>query len=155
MKIKKISLFIVSILLMFSFSACMGQLQEFVYYDTDTKLINNIARDLDGVTGCEYESVRVAMNMFGKPFSMGPTDPTYRGIITLSEEEGQKLLEEYEWELDDTYVLQNIGDIDTSYLKCCEWYTCNDFDSDIFKTVIVEYVYFNGKDTILFEVHSI
>ncbi len=153
--INKISCFILSIILFFSLSACSADPQEIITTGSGTAFIKKITEDLDDVKGCKYETIRVAYTMFGKNFSMGPTDPSYRGIITLSEEEGERIFKEYNWLLDDTFTPDGMSEIDTSYLQGEEWYYCNDFDVHTFPTVIVNYVRFNGKDTIVFYVSSI
>ena len=152
--INKISCFILSILLFFSFTACSGEEKETITTGSDTALIKKLTEDLDGITGCEYETIRRAYTMFGQNFSMGPTDPSYRGIITLSEEEGKRIFKEYYWLLDDTFMADGMSDIDTSDLQGEDWYYCNSFDVHTFPTAIVHYVRFNGKDKIVFYVSS-
>ena len=150
----KISCFILSILLLFSLSACSGDPQEIITTGSGTAFIKNLTEDLEGITGCEYETIRVAYKMFGRNFSMGPTDSSYRGIITLSEEEGEKIFKEYNWLLDDTFSADGMSEIDTSYLQGEDWYYCYGFEVHTFPTVIINYVRFNGKDTIVFDVES-
>lgn len=150
----KIPYFVLSILLLFSLSSCSVEPQEIITTGSGTAFIEKLTEDLDGVKRCEYETIRVAYRMFGKNFSMGPTDPSYRGIITLSEEEGERIFKEYNWLLDDTFVAGGMSEIDTSYLQGEDWYFCNDFEVHTFPTVIVHYVRFNGKDTIVFDVAS-
>ena len=152
--LKKFSCIILEIIIFFSFTACSPDPQEIITTDSGTAFINNLTEDLDGITGCEYETVRLAYTMFGKNFSMGPTDPSYRGIITLSEEEGEKIFNDYNWILDDTFTPDGMSEIDTSDLQGEDWYYCNNFDVHTFPTVIVNCVRFNGKDTIVFDVSS-
>ncbi len=155
MKIKKIIIFILPFIIILPLFACSVEPEEQITHSTSTELIKNLSGDdLKGIKTCEYETIRLAYKMFGKNFSMGPTDPSYRGIITLSEEEGENLFNQYNWLWDDTFVLQDIGEIDTSYLQGNKWYYCNDFNVKVFPTVIVNYIYFNGKDTIIFDVSS-
>ena len=155
MKIKKLICIILPIILILRLFACSTEPQEQISYSTSTAFIKNLTDGkLKGVTSCECETVRVAYRMFGRNFSMGPTDPDYRGIITMSEEEGENLFNQYNWIWDDTFVLEDIGEIDTSYLQGDKWYFCNDFETETFPTVIVHYIRFNGKDTILFYVSS-
>ena len=150
----KTSYFILSILLLFSLSACSGEPQEIITTGSGTAFIENLTEDLEGIDGCEYETIRLTYRMFGRNFSMGPTDPSYRGIITLSEEEGERIFKEYNWISDDTFTADNMSEIDTSSLRGEDWYYCNDFEVHTFPTVIVHYVRFNGKDTIVFDVAS-
>lgn len=155
MNIKKIIIFILSFIIFLPLFACSVEPEEQITHSTSTELIKKLSGDdLKGIKSCEYETIRLAYKMFGKNFSMGPTDPSYRGIITLSEEEGENLFNQYNWLCDDTFVLQDIGEIDTSYLQGNKWYYCNDFNVKDFPTVIVNYIYFNGKDTIIFDVSS-
>ena len=155
MKFKKIILFVLPFIIFLPLFACSVEPKEQITHSTSTELIINLSGDdLKGIKSCEYETIRLAYRMFGKNFSMGPTDPSYRGIITLSEEEGENLFNQYNWLWDDTFVLQDIGEIDTSYLQGNKWYYCNDFNVKVFPTVIVNYIYFNGKDTIIFDVSS-
>lgn len=155
MKIKKIILFVLPFIIFLPLFACSGEPEEQITHSTSTELIKKLSGDdLKGIKSCEYETVRLAYKMFGKNFSMGPTDPSYRGIITLSEEEGENLFNQYNWLWNDSFVLQDIGEIDTSYLQGNKWYYSNDFNVKVFPTVIVNYIYFNGKDTIIFDVSS-
>ena len=137
------------VLAVLAFCAIPKYPQEFITYHKDKVYTNNYVSKLEGVVSCEYEKIDKAYVFLGKKYSLGPTDPAYRGIITLSEEEGKKIFNDYDWHLDDEFVPE-IGSLDTANLKDDEWYFNYDFDNDYFYMGL-GYVRFNGKDTIIFD----
>ena len=154
---KKYKKFIITVIVLlivlpiFVFCAYPKTPKEFITYQKDKVFTNKYVDKLEGVVSCEYEKIDRAYVFLGKKYSMGPTDPEYRGIITLSEEEGKKIFNSYDWHLDNTFNPSGmVGSIDTSYLNGDEWYFNYDFDNEYFYMGL-GYVRFNGKDTIIFD----
>ncbi|MGN0346676.1 MAG: hypothetical protein ACI4DU_05255 [Lachnospiraceae bacterium] len=81
----------------------------------------------------------------------GPTEPGYRVIIELKDGECTNLLSEYEWTLVDNPEL-NVELIDVP--ESADWYECEQFNQDKFQYVNVNYAFFDGVDTIIFDVHT-
>ena len=81
---------------------------------------------------------------------IGPTEPGYRAVIILSDEV-LETVSNYEWTLVDnpqlTMELIEVPSIE-------QWYECNQFVKDKFKFVKTNYLYFDGKDTIVFDIHT-
>ena len=116
--------------------------------------LNKLVENPDGIKSAEYERVYIAYMVFGMPNSFGPTDPAYRGIIKLTEEEGKKLFKEHEWN-EYPGTLPTFTNIDTTPLKSDTWYTVARYDWDYFHNYYPPDVFlFNGKDTIIFSVQT-
>lgn len=82
--------------------------------------------------------------------NIGPTEPGYRAVISLNNN-AKESVDEYDWEPTEapqfTAELVNIPEGQ-------EWYECKQFEEDKFKFVNVNYLYFNGTDTIVFDIHT-
>ena len=117
-------------------------------------VVGSIAPDLEGVKSCDYEQVDKAYRFLGQNLSLAPSDPRYRGILILSEEEGQKLWESAnDWELSDT-PLPDLGDVDTSSIQGEDWYYSRVLYDYFNILTFPSYLSFNGKDTIVFDVQT-
>ena len=102
------------------------------------------------ITSMEYEMV-YPVEYMGKIEigSMGPVDPRYQGVIFISEEEGKRLLEDYEWKKENT-DLPDLGGVSGSVDWSSDWYGSPAFVKDVLKNSHDGNVRFNGKDTIIF-----
>ena len=119
-----------------------------------TETLKTLVENPDGIKSARYENVDKAYLIFDTPSSLGPTDPAYRGIIKLTEEEGKKLFKEHEWN-EYTGTLPTFTNIDTTPLKSDTWYTIARYDWDYFHNYYPPDVFlFNGKDTIIFSVQT-
>ena len=145
-------LFIVSVLAIFTLIGCERKQTEIIDHYHNQAFTNKYAKDLT-VTDCEYEQIRIGYGRNGD-YSLGPTDPRYRGVIKISEEQARELNSTYKWIYDDTFTSFDLGSIDTSSLQGEDWYFCNQFENDYFSMVNRYFVRFNGKDTIVFDVQT-
>ena len=111
--------------------------------------------NLTDVKMVQYESYYKSYRILGRDMSFSPSDPGYRGIITLSEEEGQKLMQEYTW-TKTSDPLPEMLEIDLTSYQGQDWYYSDDFYNDYFRnpTMYGEFVRFNGTDTIIFDYQS-
>ena len=76
--------------------------------------------------------------------SIGPTEYRYRGIVYLTDEEAERLWNEYTWdEADD--VSFEFGKMETDFIGDGPWYSSQDFNKDNYSTVIVNYTVFDGE----------
>jgi len=82
-------LFIVSVLMIFTLIGCERKQTEIIDHYHNQAFTNKYAKDLT-VTDCEYEQIRIGYGRNGD-YSLGPTDPRYRGVIKISEEQAREL----------------------------------------------------------------
>ena len=81
---------------------------------------------------------------------IGPTEPGYRAVVKLSEDAAE-ILSKYEWtEAADPKFNEELIEVPQSE----KWYECEQFEKDRFQLVFVNYLYFDGKDTVVFDVHT-
>lgn len=82
--------------------------------------------------------------------SVGPTEPGYRAVVSLKNDT-EDLSNEYEWELveNPSFTLELINIPESQ-----EWYECKQFEDDVFKCVNINYLYFNGTDTLVFDIRT-
>lgn len=82
--------------------------------------------------------------------NIGPTEPGYRAVVSLNDNAAE-LVNTYEWELiDNPQFSLELLDIPESQ----EWYVCKQFEKDKIKLVNINYLYFNGTDTVVFDIHT-
>ena len=102
--------------------------------------------DID-YTGIKYEEIAW---MTTDRLAVGPIEPWYAGVLYVSEEESDRLWDEYEWEECDfpdieLYDVQ-IDDIDSS-----TWYTSEDFNQEIaHHGVQVLNIVYNGNEMVFY-----
>ena len=147
-----LSFIAVALLSIFVLSACARQQVELIDSYNDKVFTNKYLKDVD-VKDCEYEMVRIGYGPRGD-LSLGPTDPRYRGIIHVSDDVAKELFDSYEWwevtEHDDI----NLGNINLPDMDADRWYTSSGFVQENLFMVHTQYLYFNGKDTIIFDVQT-
>lgn len=85
--------------------------------------------------------------------SIGPTEKGYRGVVYLTEDEAQRLWDEYEWEESDGPASDEFLYIEPDQIGEGPWYTCSQFNSDNFKTVMIYFCYFNGTN-LVYHIHQ-
>lgn len=118
------------------------------------KLTDNYAVEHYTVAFPEYSNVEsetyyVAWEggLFSSP---GPTEPGYRAVVTL-EEDAEEIFSEYEWTaVEDPQFTLELIEVPQSE----EWYMCKQFEKDSFQSVNVNYLYYNGTDTMVFDIHT-
>ena len=148
---KRISALLLSIVSILFLVACMDP-HEIIDHHHDKVFTNSYAKDIKGVTECDYERINIG---YGKGnYSMGPTDPRYRGYFKVDEESGKEIFDSYDWIEDDTFVIPDLGDVDTSSITANKWYFCYKYETDSFPLLICSYLRFNGKDTFVFDVQA-
>lgn len=149
--LKRITI-LLSVFSVLLFTGCMDP-HEIIDHKTDRGFTNSYAKDIEGVTSNDYERINIGYGKYGK-YSLGPTDPRYRGIFTVSEESGEEIFNSYDWIYDDSFTIPDLGDVDTSSLQGEKWYFSYKFETDNFPLLICTYVRFNGKDTFVFDVQA-
>ena len=104
-------------------------------------------------TKATYEKIYSEVDFFGYRFSIGPTDPQYRGGIYISEEDANDILSKYEWSPAESVEL-NCENVDLSGFEGCEWLTSPDFEREMFSCAGVNACYFNGENAIYFDIQT-
>ena len=147
-------LFGIAILCTFLLSGCKPKQVEIASPVVGRDALNQLVENPNGIKSAQYEKVDKAYLIFGRPSSFGPSDPAYRGIIKLTEEEGKKIFKEHEWD-EYTGTLPTFTNIDTTPLNSDTWYTIAVYNWDFFHNYYPPDVFFfNGKDTIIFSVQT-
>ncbi len=128
-----------------------GNPVEDVSYYQDNNLMECYGNAYTDYTSVEYEQTIIEwQDSLGRESSVGPHEPKYRGIIHLSPEQAEQLMKSYEWTEDTPQIVFDSIEYDLSNSDI--WYKSNDFEKDLFTKVAINYVYFNGKDAIIFEI---
>ena len=76
--------------------------------------------------------------------SIGPTEYRFRGIVYLTDEEAERLLNEYDWDQADDVQFE-FGKMETDFIGDGPWYSSQEFIKDNYSTVIVNYTVFDGE----------
>ena len=95
-------------------------------------------KDYDKV---EYEKIVLT---YGITDGLGPHEARFRGIVYLTEDEAEKLMDEYEWTETDAPEFE-FDEVDDSVLGEGPWYRSNAFEKANFKTLNVYYAVFDGE----------
>ena len=85
--------------------------------------------------------------------SIGPTEYRFRGIIYLTDEEAERLWNEYDWEEKAAPEFE-FGKIDKDSIGDGPWYSCNQFNSDNYSAIVPNYTVFDGEK-LVFDIHQI
>lgn len=121
--------------------------QEIVHnrYQGETSTLRYV-EDLD-YTYIDYEEAFYSADRL----AVGPTEPWYVGVLTLSEDEAQRLLDEYEWEECEFPELE-IYDVQMSDPSDSTWYTSDEFNQTIEDKggVTVNNIVFNGSELVFY-----
>ena len=149
---KFFSILLVAFLSLSVLSGCSRKQVELIDYHSDKAFTNKYVKDLD-VEHCEYETIRIGYGPRGD-LSLGPTDPRYRGIITISEDEAKELFKSYNWIEVNDFADINLGNINLPDMETEKWYTSYEFSNENLSMVQTYYCLFNGKDTIIFDVQT-
>ena len=85
---------------------------------------------------------------------MSGKDQGYRGIIYIDEAEAQRLMNDYDdWWLE-TSALPSMKDVNLSSVQGSDWYCSNEFVKEFSTMLQIKDLRFNGKDAIIFDVHT-
>ena len=72
-----------------SLYGCQPKQVELVNMVVGQENLKKLVENPDVIKSAQYESAYKAYMVLGRPCSFGPTDPAYRGIIKLTEEDGK------------------------------------------------------------------
>ncbi len=135
-------------------AGCQPKQVELVDQVVGREKLDGLLEDPTLVKSAQYEKVDKAYLILGTPSSLSPSDPAYRGIIKLTEENGEKLFTEHKWN-EYTGSLPTFTYFDTTPLAGDTWYVVGVHDWNFFKNYYPpDYFLFNGKDTIIFCVQT-
>ena len=111
--------------------------------------ISWISKNFNSVTGGECESCYYCWNILGTTQVSPGGDTVHHGYFTISEDEAEKLTNDYHWVVDES-DLPDMGNINLTSYNPYEWYVCKDFENDYFKGMGMRDIRFNKNDTIIF-----
>lgn len=147
---RKIISFVLTVVFAVSFAGCDLSRRS----ETEPQLVHNryqgetstlrYVEDLD-YTYIDYEEAFYSADRL----AVGPTEPWYVGVLTLSEDEAQRLRDDYEWEECEFPELE-MYDVEMSDPSDSTWYTSADFNDEISHhgAVIVDSIVFNGSELV-------
>ena len=115
---------------------------------TDTAFTDKYIRDSGFIEHTDYEKWYMDLQVAGVSIFFGPHDMCYSGIIYVSEEEGKKLLEKYDWEKNDS-ELPELSEVELGDLETDDWYQSGKFVNDTFSIRVYD-ARFNGRNAIVF-----
>ncbi|MBP5670498.1 MAG: hypothetical protein J6X14_09380 [Lachnospiraceae bacterium] len=137
---KHICLFAAFALLLCSLTACDNKPVKNVKTYENDYVIEHYTKDFPEYEKIEYEQIVWT----AKYFDIGPHEPRYRGVITLTEEAAAALREKYEWkEVSEPSI--EFDALDVKDLGDGPWLTCEQFKKDAVKFVNVSGLYFDGR----------
>ena len=85
--------------------------------------------------------------------SIGPTEYRFRGILYLTDDEAERIWNEYEWDKTDApqFEFEKVG---VDFVGNGPWYSSQQFNKDNYSTLNVNYSVFDGKK-LVFDVNQI
>ncbi len=122
--------------------------QEVADLFNDTAIVDRYFERVQDCDNAIYE--QVYYDWGGR--SIGPTEYGYRGILFLTEDEAERLWNEYEWEEVDEPEFGFIK-VDSEAAGDGPWYSCAQFNQDNYHTVSVQYTVFDGEK-LIFSIHQ-
>lgn len=153
---KKAINLILTTAILFTLSGCYSMYQLDPTSRTEQEIVHNryqgetstlrYVEDLD-YTYIDYEEAFYSADRL----AVGPTEPWYVGVLTLSDDEAQRLLDEYEWEECEFPELE-IYDVQMSDPSDSTWYTSDEFNQTIEDKggVTVNNIVFNGSELVFY-----
>ena len=135
------------------FTGCNGKTVEQTQYPILKSKLELYLKDPANVTYADIESVYMVNKVMGMNMSMGPSDPRYRGVLTLKEEAGEDYFGAHTWK-NYSGSLPSFVNIDTTPFSSDTWYEYDDVDFDFFQNCQINSFLFNGKDKILFDIST-
>ena len=142
--------FLISVIM--CFTACQSQMVEVTDHHTDRIFTNRYMDSIKGITSTDYEGYWMAEKVLWMDIS--GKDQGYRGIIYIDETEAQRLLNDYDGWWQETSPVPSMTEVDTSLVQGSDWYCSNAFVKDFSTKLQIKDLRFNGKDAIIFDVHT-
>ena len=134
-------------------TACAGRRQkepeEVIELFNDSAIVDEYMHAVDDYDHVIYE--QVYFDWGGR--SIGPTEYRYRGVVYLTDEEAQRLWEAYDWEETEAPDFE-FGKVDSGSFGNGPWYSCKEFDSENYSTIVPYYTVFDGEK-LVFDIHQI
>jgi len=152
---KKAFSILLSLVFIFSLASCATKNKEIYRVEEcdGSFVIENYTNEFSGFTEIKCEQYYTTWETTRSVTAIGPVEPGYRALLTLTEDKVNDMNDKYEWtEVSNpafTFEIIEIGDKEGD-----TWYTCKSFEDDTFKTVAINNVYFNGKDTLVFDIQT-
>lgn len=119
----------------------------------DAFVMEHYTKAADAYTDTEYERVLQTIKVRGMNMSMGPHEPEYRGMILLTDEKAKEIRDKYDWNKAETVEI-TFEKMEYKIPEDTEWYVAGGFAHDYFTLVSVKQVYFDGKNTIIYDIQT-
>lgn len=152
--IKKAGILLIAVMAVSLFAGCRrsrnGEMKKVVDLLTDTSIMDRYMESVEDYERVEYERVTFTAGIFD---GIGPHDFRFRGIVYLTDDEAERLWNEYEWEEIPAPEFE-FDKVDDSVIGEGPWYSSNDFIKDNYKTVNVYYAVFDGEN-LVFDINQI
>ena len=152
MKKTRIVISILLICLIAFFTGCQSKMVESTQHATGRTFTNKYMSSLKGITSTDYEGYWMSEKILW--FEMSGNDQGYRGIIYIDEAEAQRLMKDYTDWWEETSALPTMKDVDMTPVKGSTWYCSNQFTAEFNTMLQIKDLRFNGKDAIVFDVHT-
>ena len=133
-------------------TACQTKMVEVTDHKTGLVFTNRYMDSLKGITATDYEGYWMAEKILWFEFS--GKDQGYRGIIYIDEKEAERLMNDYNDWYYDSSALPYMKDVDMSPVAGSDWYGSNQFVGEFSTMLRINDLRFNGKDVIVFDVHT-
>ena len=138
------------------FAACKTQtvMQADYNESKDNVITNKYVKDINDIANVKFETVYPTEYMGNRQVGgVGPTDYEYRGIIYISDEENERLLNDYTWT--ESTDLPELGNNLRPNINSQDvWYESKPFEQECFRLISVPNIKFNGKGIIIFDFRS-
>ena len=143
--VRKTICILICVVVMCSLASCGFDRDELVTHVQVYKNADPVMKYIDGLE--DYENIEYEAVTTTTRFSIGPHEPTYRGVIELDDDLAGEIWNRYEWEETGPVVIE-FEKIDSSVLNDVTWYYSEEFQKDTIKYLPVDYLYFDGTKAV-------
>ena len=133
-------------------TACQTKMVESTQHATGRTFTNKYMSSVKGITSTDYEGYWMSEKILW--FEMSGKDQGYRGIIYIDEAEAERMMKDYTDWWEETSPLPTMKDVDMTKVSGSTWYCSNQFTAEFNTMLQIKDLRFNGKDAIIFDVHT-
>lgn len=144
---------IIAVILLLLLGGCKEEVVRRVTRNDDDFVMEHYTNAKDAYKETEYEKITDSLEMRGFDVSIGPKEPEYRGMIRLTDEKAKELQDGYDWNKAEKVEIA-FEQMEYKIPEEGEWYVSKAFEHDYFKLVSVYDAYFDGKNTILYDIRT-
>ena len=152
-KVKRSGIFLLALSVIALFGGCEEIPITEITCRKDAFVMEHYTKAADAYTDTEYERVLQTIKVRGMDMSIGPHEPEYRGMFLLTDEKAKEIQDKYDWNKAETLEI-TFEKMEYKIPEEAEWYVSWEFAHDYFKLVSVKQIYFDGKNTILYDIQT-